>query len=93
MIAADEFDEMKRRLREASHEALAAAPLLERWFVDRSLGKPCLVGFVSGHPEIVDGRCVRTSLLLRIAPEAGWARTRNRFYRLGRSLDEWRVLQ
>lgn len=80
-------------LREASHEALGEAPILERWQVDRSLGRAALIGFVFGHPSFEDGRYVRTSYLVRIVPEAGWARTRNRLYRLGSSFDVWRALQ
>lgn len=92
-MASDPMDELTRLLREASHTALAGQPLLERWLLDRSLGFPCLVGVVTGHPLIPDGHFVRTSRLRRIEPEAGWALTRNRYYRLGQSLDDWRKLQ
>jgi hypothetical protein len=80
-------------LREASHEALSNAPILERWQVDRSLGPAALIGFVFGHPLFEGGRYVRTSYLVRIVPEAGWARTRNRLYRLGSSFEAWTALQ
>ncbi|MFC3694872.1 DUF6634 family protein [Chenggangzhangella methanolivorans] len=89
----DPMDETMRRLRQACQEALASEPLLDRWLLDRSLGVPCLVGVVTGHPLFPDGRFVRTSRLRRLEPEAGWAQTRNRFYRLGQSLDDWRKLQ
>ena len=80
------------RLREASHAVLFDAPLLERWSLDRSTGDRCLIGFVSGHPHLGDGRYVRTSVVLRHVPEAGWALTLNRVYRLGISMDDWRRL-
>jgi hypothetical protein len=44
---------------------------------------------VGGHLLIKDGRFVRTSLLRRYAPEAGWALTLNRYYRLGTSMADW----
>lgn len=81
--------DLARRLHAASQETLAGQPLLERWDVDQSLGRPCLVGYVTLHPRFPDGRFVRTSLLLRFAPEAGWALTLNRFYRLGASMEDW----
>lgn len=77
------------RLHAASQEVLAGQPMLERWALDQSLGQLCLVGYVSGHPLIEDGRFMRTSLLRRHAPEAGWALTLNRYYRLGLSLQDW----
>ncbi|GBD46858.1 DUF6634 family protein [Methylopila sp. Yamaguchi] len=80
---------MAHRLHAASQEALAGQPLLERWAIDRSLGGACLVGYVSGHPLIADGRFMRSSLIRRHAPEAGWALTLNRFYRLGTSMEDW----
>ncbi len=68
-------------------EQLLAAPLLEGWF----LAAPYLVGVAYGHPLLPthpdgQGRLVRTSSLLVFAPGLGWARTENRFYRLG---DSW----
>ena len=80
---------LARRLHAASQEALVGQPLLERWAVDRSLGRACLVGYVSGHPLIADGRFMRSSLIRRHAPEAGWALTLNRFYRLGTRMEDW----
>jgi hypothetical protein len=81
--------DLARRLHAASQEALAGQPLLERWAVDRSLGRACLVGYVTLHPLIEDGRFMRASLLRRFAPEVGWALTLNRFYRLGTSMEDW----
>ncbi|SDD49272.1 DUF6634 family protein [Belnapia rosea] len=64
-----------------SVEELAAAPLLEAWSVS---ARPtlCLVGMVTGHPELRGPRC-QTSDLWAFAPVLGWARTLNRLYRLG----------
>ena len=80
---------LARRLHAASQEALAGQPLLERWAIDPSLGGSCLVGYVSGHLLIADGLFMRSSLIRRHAPEAGWALTLNRFYRLGTSMEDW----
>jgi hypothetical protein len=63
-------------------ERLRAAPRIERW----SLGlfpTPCLLGTAFEHPLLGSGRRVHTSALILIDPEAGWARTLSRFYRLG----------
>lgn len=43
---------------------------------------PCLFGFVTGHPRLGIGP-TRTSWLIGIDANAGWARTLSRFYRLG----------
>lgn len=91
-MSADEAklrEDLARRLHAASQEALAGQPLLERWAVDQSLSRPCLIGYATGHPLFPDGHFVRTSLLLRFTPEAGWALTLNRFYRLGTSMEDW----
>lgn len=61
---------------------LAEAPLLDNW---RPHG-PCLAGMVTGHPIISDGPCV-TSLVLVVAADLSWARTLNRYYRLGRRFE------
>lgn len=62
-------------------EDLKDAPLLEYWdLVKRSV--PCLEGQTTDHP-ILGGTTVRTSELWALAPQAGWARTYSRFYRIG----------
>ena len=63
--------------------ALAAAPILDRWCALREEELCYLIGCVSGHPLVRNGARCRTSNVFCIAPDAGWARTWNRFYRLG----------
>lgn len=62
---------------------LAAAPLLENWRPFSTLdGGTLLAGYVSDHPALREGP-IRTSGLLALDPDAGWARTVSRWYRLG----------
>ncbi|WP_408886200.1 DUF6634 family protein [Lichenicoccus roseus] len=75
-----------RRLAEGRRpqsDVLEAAPLLERWTVDRRPDS-CLRGVVHGHPTLWGPEIV-TSAVWVLAPELGWARTLSRHYRLGRS--------
>ena len=69
-------------------EALRTAPVIERWCALREVFEeatyPCLIGYVSGHPILREGARVRTSALIRIEPQEGWARTWSRHYRLGK---------
>lgn len=67
---------------EAIH--LAEAPSIDRWCAAVVDDLPVLVGVVTGHPQLRPGARTVTSPLLRIDPEAGWARTFSRYYRLGR---------
>ncbi|OWX98644.1 DUF6634 family protein [Thioclava sp. IC9] len=62
---------------------LSAAPLLDSWCAIVEGAVPLLVGQVSGHPHLREGARVRTSPLMNLQPKAGWARSCNRFYRLG----------
>lgn len=64
--------------------AVEEPPLLDRWVRAATLA-PCLVGESTGHP-LLPGRNRRicTSELLLIDADHGWARTRSRWYRLGR---------
>ena len=62
-------------------DEMSAAPLLDCWSVSVRPAT-CLVGAVSGHPNL-RGPLVRTSDLWAINPARGWARTLSRFYRLG----------
>ncbi len=75
-------------IRDLSHQRpsvgeLSAAPLLESWCPIVEDDVPLLVGRVSGHPHLREGARVRTSPLMNLQPKAGWARSCNRFYRLG----------
>jgi hypothetical protein len=65
---------------------LAGAPVIDLW---RPAIRQCstLIGLVTGHPLIGNGRPTLTSHLFAIDAEAGWARTWSRYYRLGRSVD------
>jgi hypothetical protein len=65
-------------------ELVRHAPLLDRW-VEAARLAPCLVGLASGHPTLpgVD-RSIATSDLVLISDDREWARTRSRWYRLGR---------
>lgn len=60
-----------------------SAPVLDRW--SRTLRPSlCLQGLVSGHPVLVgQDRAIHTSQIWHLDPEAGWARTYSRWYRLG----------
>lgn len=67
-----------------SHADLIDAPIIDHWLPLRS-GSHTIVlwGNVSGHPLL--GRdTTTTSPLLAIDVEAGWARTKSRWYALGR---------
>ena len=65
-------------------QELAAAPLIDQW-VGSVRSEPCLVGHITGHPRL-PGSISTTSGIWVMAPELGWARTHNRFYRLGRHI-------
>ena len=73
-----------------SSRELETAPLIEEWVMTivPPDGGPSLFGRVTGHPLIEDGRSVCTSELVALDREAGWARTRSRYYRLGREAGE-----
>ena len=65
-------------------DMLASAPFLDGyWFAAREFLSMC--GSVHDHPLVSDPM-VTTSELWVLAPELGWARTYNRFYRLGTAL-------
>lgn len=73
------------RIRQGHHPdaaILADAPVLDGWSLARR-SEDCLVGRVTGHPRIQDGRVAVTSGLWMLAPALGYARSLNRFYRLG----------
>ena len=60
------------------------APLLENWTQGMRLG-PCLLGLATDHPKLPgERRSIVTSDLLLMSDDGQWARTRSRWYRLGR---------
>jgi hypothetical protein len=68
-------------------ETVTQFPRLEGWTIEKYPAGRCevLTGTVWHHPHIVDGARVRTSALIWIDEDLGWARSLYRFYRLGRS--------
>ena len=67
-----------------SGDELHRAPLISPFSIALIDGIPVLIGIVEGHPNLRAGARVRTSALFQLCVDAGWARTWNRFYRLGR---------
>lgn len=60
------------------------APLLDRW-AEGIRPAPCLVGLSTGHPILLgEDRRIATSDLLLMSDDGQSARTRSRWYRLGR---------
>ena len=60
---------------------LSGAPTLDFW--DRTQApSPALIGVISGHPLIRDGRISVTSNLFALDGDGAWARTWSRWYRL-----------
>lgn len=60
------------------------APILDRWILGKRL-VPCLAGLSTGHPLLPgSGRPIVTSDLWLLSEDHSWARTRSRWYRLGR---------
>jgi len=57
---------------------LAGAPVLDGWSQD-VIATPILKGRVSGHPDIPEGRRVRTSEVY-LTDRLTWARTLSRWY-------------
>jgi len=59
-------------------------PVLDRWAHGQRPAS-CLVGLSSGHPTLPgNGRVIVTSDLVLMSEDGSWARTRSRWYRLGR---------
>lgn len=71
------------RLLTPDEDELRNAPLLDDWYLYPRGRVNVLVGKVTGHPRVPDGP-VTTSAVVAHDTEIGWARTRNRAYRLGR---------
>jgi hypothetical protein len=66
-----------------SPEQLRNAPLIEQ-YAPLLLPTPGLVGLVTGHPlKPGRDRQIVTSALWAVNQLRGWARTQNRYYRLG----------
>lgn len=64
---------------------LRNAPILDQWSAGIGTdGCPRLYGRVTGHPRLREGARIYTSPYFQVDPEAGWARTWSRYYRLGR---------
>jgi hypothetical protein len=69
--------------RAPTKDEFETAPVLDQWCAIHDTYTVILIGHVTGHPHIGDGGRSRTSLVLQVQPEKAWARTWNRFYRLG----------
>ena len=85
------FDKVLRAIAAAeagpSDADIAQAPILSDWKAAISPGGHIMLwGEVSDHP-LLGTTSITTSQLIAIDPEAGWARTASRWYRLGRSID------
>lgn len=67
-------------------QEIDAAPKMSGWVLaPLGGGLHQLVGLVAGHPNIADGTC-STSAVLVMDPDKKWARTVSRLYALGPSL-------
>lgn len=64
---------------------LGHAPTIHKWITVKTSARVALWGQVTGHPERIE-QDVMTSPLFYIDPEAGYARTRSRWYWLGTRL-------
>jgi len=69
---------------------LADAPVISDWVMSVR-PESCLVGAISGHPSIGHMRPGRTTSIFAFAPDAGFVRTFNRYYRLGRRAGDGRA--
>lgn len=81
-----ELLERKRAGTPIEPPSLAMDPTLDAWRVIETRRLPpkrVLVGVVIGHPDFKDGTLLATTGLVALEPEAGWARTTRRFYKLG----------
>lgn len=76
-------------------QALVRAPLLENWravvmqfgLASASL-RMVLMGSVTNHPLLDEGKTIHTSQLIWLDRNRTWARTWNRVYRLGEPVDD-----
>lgn len=61
-----------------------SASVLDNW-VQGIRPAPCLLGLATDHPTLPgEGRSIVTSHLVLMSDDGQWARTRSRWYRLGR---------
>lgn len=75
-----------------TEEDLAQGPVLSNWKAAISPdGHVMLWGEVIGHP-LLGNASIHTSQLIAINPQAGWARTASRWYRLDRSIDAFEAV-
>ena len=84
------FDKVLRAIAAAeagpTEEDLAQAPVLSGWKAAISPGGHVMLwGEVTDHP-LLGNASIHTSQLIAIDPEAGWARTASRWYRLGQPI-------
>lgn len=83
----ENFEEVLRAIADAERgptdEELTNAPIINHYRLE-TIGQSVqqIYGKVQGHPTI-DDPYVTTTPLFGFAPDAGWARTRSRWYRLG----------
>lgn len=72
-----------------SPDELAAAPLITNYTISPTElgGRYRLEGTVQGHPVVGD-TLVGTSPIMAMDPLMMWARTRSRYYRLGKAVWE-----
>ncbi|SRR6266508_1307145 len=76
-------------LRGEDPDELATAPRLDEWVpaITRALNGNrvmTLVGLVTSHPTLTDGRRIETSPLVWLDRKGRWARTMSRVYELGK---------
>lgn len=84
MIEIDDLLESAER--GPTSDELASAPMIDQWWLELLGGWLRARGDLSGHPVISDPH-VTTSPVLGFDVDAGWLRTRSRFYRLGSQLE------
>lgn len=83
----------KLSIKAPSSAVLNKSPLLNDWCAVSNSDVVLLFGVVNNHPHLRETARARTSLLFQVWPKQGWARTWNRFYRLGtyskRTFSNW----
>lgn len=84
------LDAIRAAERGPTRDDLAGAPILDYWRVmidHRLYPMPVLWGEVTGHPTLGTD-LITTSRLVALEPDAGWARSVKRWYRLARPFAE-----
>lgn len=66
--------------------ALSSAPRLNHWLYSARFVHT-IIGCVDDHPDFSDEKMHMTSQIICIDPDAGWARSASRLYRLGERMD------